>query len=87
MSNNTIDIFTMIDGEDRDLSVNFDYTPAERGSRDRYGCPLEPDFDEDIDLCYVWDEYGKDIIDELSRKDKENIIEKIYDYRENIDNF
>lgn len=36
-----------------DIEVEVDITPGERGSRDRYGAPLEPDSEADFDIIKV----------------------------------
>lgn len=36
------------------LEVEFDYSPAHRGSRDKYGAPLEPDEPEECDITEVY---------------------------------
>lgn len=48
-----------IDGEEHeiDVEIEFDYTPAERGSRE-FGLQMEPDLPEDVDIVSVKDEKG-----------------------------
>jgi len=38
------------EGEEIEIEVFGEYRPAERGSRDRYGLPLEPDEPEELEL-------------------------------------
>lgn len=33
--------------------VDYNYTPPQRGSRDRYGAPIDPDCDEDWDIIAI----------------------------------
>lgn len=39
-------------GNEFDVEVNGDFSPGERGSRDRFGAPYEPDINEGFD-CIV----------------------------------
>lgn len=38
------------DGKELDVDVEFDYTKAERGSRDKFGVPMTPDYPESFEF-------------------------------------
>lgn len=56
MSEITVTINVQRDGQDQEVEVTFDYTPASKGKRDSLcgvpnaGPPLEPDEPENLDL-------------------------------------
>lgn len=75
-----------------DVTVQFDYYPPSRGSRDRWGAPLEPDEPENIEITSVWYDGGEQIHDlkltdimDLEQKALEFLQEsaaEYYDYLE-----
>ena len=46
---------------ERELTFEFEYHPAEKGSRDYYGQQIEPDIHERLDFCTAYDEDGQEI--------------------------
>lgn len=59
------------------IEVEFVYTPAERGSRDRWGIQEEPDFDAEIEITKVT--AGKlDITELLTDKQMEDLEEQAF---------
>jgi len=69
--------------KDLEVTVEFDYQPPCRGSRDSMGVPLEPDDEEEIEITAVTDEHGNDI--DLTSDEESDIEEKcllnMYDER------
>lgn len=59
-----------------EMEVEFDYSPPCRGSRDKYGVPLEPDEPESLGLTAVV-VGGIDIIDLINAKLSDEIISAI----------
>jgi hypothetical protein len=58
----TFDTYLPLALDDTPITVSFDYEPEERGSRGKYGEPLEPDYPPAIDITEVIDkETGKEI--------------------------
>lgn len=56
------------------VAVEYGYSRASRGSRDRYGCPLEPDEPASTEIQSVTDEYGHEVeltSDEEDRADEQ----------------
>jgi len=43
------------------LDVHARYFPARRGSRDCDGAPLEPDGEEELLICHVWNRRGEPV--------------------------
>lgn len=61
---------TIYDENDRPIKVGGFFIPGYRGSRDKYGAPLEPDVDDEIVDVEAWDEHGEEYFlegDELGR--------------------
>ena len=63
-----------------DYKIVFDYIPAERGTRQRDGLPLEPDCEADIELLSVKDNNGKEV--KLTEQQVEGIVERLLDLME-----
>lgn len=62
-----------------ELEVDFEYNAAERGFRDSWGAPIEPDYPESVDINSVM--LGEtDIIDLLSKKALAEIEERVLEY-------
>ena len=62
-----------------EVTVDFDYEPAERGSREHgTGLQLEPDWDENAEINSVKDSDGKEIT--LTEKEQEVIVEKCIEH-------
>ncbi len=63
------------------LEVIFNYYPAERGQRDSYGAPLEPDWPAEYEVYAVTteDEYSELLINETTDniRSNDNIIEQL----------
>jgi len=57
-------------GEERiGVLVEYDYTPGQRGERDSYGAPLEPDEAPDIEIeSVIPEDGGQCILEELSEE-------------------
>jgi hypothetical protein len=56
----TIQTSIIRDDTDIEVTVELSYTPAERGSRDRYGAPLEPDYPASFEVESAVDNNGKE---------------------------
>lgn len=64
--------------EEIDVTVQYEYMPAERGSRERgTGLQLEPDYPSSIEIHSVVDDQGKE--HELSKLELERIENEILD--------
>ena len=46
---------------DQELTFEFSYRPAEKGSRDQYGQKMEPDLEESLEFWGAFDEDGAEI--------------------------
>jgi len=68
--------FFTVDGEE--FYVHYTYEPATHGSRDRYGCPEEPDYAEDLTLDKVETSSG-DVIEPAGSL-LESLIETILSF-------
>jgi len=71
-------------GEERevDVTVEYEYTPAERGERERgTGLPLSPDYPASVEIYSVYDENGKeyDLTDRQQRQIEDAIFDDIAD--------
>ena len=67
-------------GEERevDVTVEYEYTPAERGSRERgTGLQLEPDYEATVEISAVYDETGKEY--DLTDRQQRQIEDAIFD--------
>lgn len=65
--------------EEIDVTVEYDYTPPERGERESgTGLQLTPDYPEDLQIISVMDNDGNDYIDKLSKNDLNSIEDTIY---------
>lgn len=65
--------------EDIEVTVEFDYTPPERGERESgTGLQLTPDYPEDVEIISVMDNDGNNYIDKLSKDDLSTIEDTIY---------
>ncbi len=68
------------------LEVEYAYSRASRGARDRYGAPLEPDEDESVELQSATDERGRSV--ELDRVEQDraemaclaDVMDRAFDY-------
>lgn len=56
------------------LKVMFNYSPPEKGTRDSMGVPLEPDWDEEIEICAVY------CTDDILSLIDQDLINKITDH-------
>jgi hypothetical protein len=64
--------------QDVDVTVEYEYTPSERGERERgSGLQLTPDYSEDIEIISVTDSNGKEY--ELSDREMDMLVQKILD--------
>lgn len=77
----SVDTITLPWIEDDALTVEFDYYRASRGSRDKWGAPLEPDEPASIEIGEVLCN-GYDISDYLDSKDYDHIEGQIWDWME-----
>jgi len=60
------------------VTVQYEYTPAERGSRERgTGLQLEPDYPASVEIYSVVDDQGTEY--ELSKSELERIENEIFD--------
>lgn len=67
---------------DVDVTVEYDYIPAERGERERgSGAPLTPDDLETIEIISAVDSEGKDYMDKLEDDVIQLIKKEIINYR------
>lgn len=57
----TIETTIERDGVELEVTCEFYYIPASRGSRDRYGCPIEPDEPADVEFIAATLENGVEI--------------------------
>jgi hypothetical protein len=55
------------------ITVEYSYSRASRGARDRYGAPLEPDEDASVEITNVTDERGREI--ELTPRETDRVEE------------
>lgn len=71
-----------------DLEVEYRYSKGMRGSRDRWGVPLEPDDPEEVEIQSVQDANGKEVdltkdeMDHLEEKCMDDAAERSMDYDE-----
>lgn len=66
-----------------EVTVDFDYSPAERGARERgTGLQLEPDWDEDAEINSIKDASGKEI--DVTETELEKIVEKCIEHIHNL---
>jgi len=73
-----------VEGEEIDIEVEFDYFPAMRGHRDKYGCPEEPDDPEELEITKViYVETGFEFQSNEYDRFLEKIEEKAWEYLEN----
>jgi hypothetical protein len=64
-------------GEDEiPVTVEFDYYGASRGSRDRFGAPLEPDEDEYVEVTSVTDSERRELLGSLSNSELETFEQR-----------
>lgn len=63
---------------DVDVTVEYEYTPAERGERERgTGLPLSPDYPEGVEIYSVYDKTGKEY--ELTKSQLASLETQILD--------
>ena len=60
------------DEVDVDLTLEFDYTPAERGSREN-GIQMEPDYPESMELLSATTPDGVDVLSQLTQAQIEEL--------------
>lgn len=80
----------ILDGKELEVEVQFNYYGGCRGSRDRYGVPLEPDYPPKVEILRVINlENKEDILGEIVNDAVlESLIERCYqtmDDRKNYD--
>ncbi len=63
------------DGVEIDVIVEYDYSPASNGHKNRYGVPTEPNYPEDLEITKITDMDGTELI--LDEADEETIKERI----------
>lgn len=86
---NSLDYTLSRDDSDDEIpvTVEYDYIPEERGSRDEAGRQMEPDYPEDVELVSVKDKNGNELT--LSKTELESVIEACFkdveDIKENRD--
>jgi len=56
---------------ERELTVEYEYSKAQRGARDSMGVPEEPDEPESVEILSVKDSDGKDF--DLNNEERESI--------------
>lgn len=44
----------ILEGIEKPVTVKYDYEPAERGARESFGVPLEPDYPANVIMYEVW---------------------------------
>lgn len=71
---NTCEVCLTINNEDFEYEVSYHYYPPMRGSRGRYGEPLEPDDDAEIEVLNVIDMETKQEVTDQKFFDKYNEI-------------
>ena len=65
---------------DINLTVTLGFTPAERGSRDSYGAPLEPDYEASFEVEIALDNEGVEY--DLTATEEAAVIEQAFSERE-----
>ena len=65
---------------DINLTVTLGFTPAERGSRDSYGAPLEPDYVASFEVEIALDNEGVEY--DLTATEEAAVIEQAFSERE-----
>ena len=76
----TIQTSIIRDDTDIEVTVELSYTPAEHGSRDRYGAPLEPDYPASFEVESVVDIKGVEY--NLTDTEESSAIEQAFSERE-----
>lgn len=74
-----MELETWVERDEQEISVTveFSYSSGCRGARDRYGAPLEPDDDAEIEIQSVKDEHGKEV--ELTTAEEKRIESLCWD--------
>jgi hypothetical protein len=80
----TIQTSIIRDDTDIEVTVELSYTPAERGSRDRYGAPLEPDYPASFEVESVVDNNGKEY--DLTDSEERLVINEAFETRDDYIN-
>ena len=62
-----------------EVTVEYLYTPAIRGKRERYGVQLEPDEPANIEIESVKDTHGEELIDLLANRILEQLVEEAWE--------
>ena len=76
----TLQVFQIVEleeGVEKELCFEFDYSPAERGSRDHYGAQMEPDYDGHLEFISATDDDGQEV--EVSSEDIASAEYKAYE--------
>jgi len=66
------------DDEEIDVTIEFDYQPYCRGSRDEMGVPLEPDDEEEINITNVFDANENEY--KLTEREETEVLNKCMDH-------
>jgi len=74
MNANTFSTTLQRDDQEISIEVEYSYSKAYPGSRDRYGCPEEPDEPADVEIIRAIDDDGKEI--ELSDSEISTLSEE-----------
>ena len=65
------------DDNDAEIRVQGEHSPGSRGSRDKYGAPLEPDTFAEIEVTGAWDDRGDEYI--LNADEEEEAVEALWE--------
>lgn len=67
-----IDATVMLNGEDIECNVEYEYAPGEAAN-----FPYSPGTEDEVSICVVTDEDGNDITSQIRSVDEERIISRI----------
>jgi len=65
------------DDSDTAIEVTGEFYPGAKGARDRFGVPIEPDDEPDMEILNAVDQYGT--TRDLSEADKSAAMEALWD--------
>lgn len=83
MSYGTIDATVMINGQDIEVNVEYDYTPGEPEQMySQNGDPGTPGTGAEVSISVVTDDKGNDITNQIRGVDEGRIIERIIQQEE-----
>ena len=77
----TVTIYVEREDKEIEVIVEIDYSPAERGSRGKYGEQMEPDYDEECKACGAKvDGVDFEITDEEAARAEDKFMEELEEY-------